>query len=255
MWDCPDFLDLPARTQKPRERGLTHVLDKGLPVDVLEGLLEQTGHLVDVLKVGWGISYIDRTAKRRVAVCDAAGVTLCLGGTLLEIAAAQGRVAGLARWAAGLGVHALEVSNGLERLSNQAKTDLVRELSRDFVVLAETGAKDGHSPVVTENWLREMEADLAAGAAFVIAEGRESGTVGLYDADGSVREDLVAAIAERVPLDQVIFEAPRKDQQVWFVEHLGPDVSIGNVPTSEVIALETLRLGLRADTAATGDPR
>lgn len=250
MLDCPDFLDLPARTQKPRVTGLTHVLDKGLPVEALESLLGQTGHLIDVLKVGWGIAYIDPTAKQRVALCDAAGVTVSLGGTLLEIAAAQGRVVELCRWASGLGVHAMEVSNGLERLTAEAKTDLVRSLSSDFLVLAETGAKDGHAPVVAEAWLAEMAADLDAGARWVIAEGRESGTVGLYDANGEVREELVTAIAERLPLERVIFEAPRKDQQVWFVDHLGADTNVGNIATDEVIALETLRLGLRADTAA-----
>ena len=255
MWDCPDFLDLPARTQKPRQRGLTHVLDKGLPVDALEFLLGQTSHLIDVLKIGWGISYIDPTAKQRAARCDAAGVTVSLGGTLLEICAAQGRVDDLRRWAGDLGVPAMEVSNGLECLTPAAKTALVRTLSADFVVLAETGAKDGHSPVVAEQWLAEMESDLDAGARWVIAEGRESGTVGLYDANGKVRESLVAAIVDRIPLDRVIFEAPLKDQQVWFIEHLGPDANLGNVPTAEVIALETLRLGLRADTAATGRAR
>lgn len=249
MGDRPDFLDLPERSQKPRDRGLTHALDKGLPVEALESRLGQTGHLVDILKVGWGIAYIDPTIRARVAVCDAAGVTVCLGGTLLEIAAAQGRVPELCRWAEEIGVHAIEVSNGLELLDGEAKTALVRSLSADFTVLAETGAKDGHTPVVTENWLTEMAADLDAGASRVIAEGRESGTVGLYDEDGAVREDLVAAIAERVPLDSVIFEAPRKDQQAWFVQHLGPNTSLGNIATSDVIALETLRLGLRADTA------
>jgi phosphosulfolactate synthase len=251
MWDCPDFLDLPARTQKPRDHGLTHVLDKGLPVEVLEQLLVQTGHLVDVLKVGWGIAYVDPTAKQRVARCDAAGVTVSLGGTLLEICAAQGKVEQLRRWAADLGVHAIEVSNGLEQLSRSAKGDLIRSLAGDFVVLAETGAKDSHSPVVTDTWLAEMEADLDAGARWVIAEGRESGTVGVYDEHGRVREALVEAIVDRVPVERVIFEAPQKHQQVWFIEHLGPDVNLGNVPTAEVIALETLRLGLRADTALT----
>ena len=251
MWDCPDFLDLPLRPQKPRDSGLTHVLDKGLPVESLEHLLVQAGHLIDVLKVGWGIAYIDPTAKQRAARCDAAGVTVSLGGTLLEICAAQGKVDELRRWAVGLGVHAVEVSNGLEQLTTAAKTALIRSLTQDFVVLAETGAKDSHSPVVTDVWLAEMEADLEAGARWVIAEGRESGTVGLYDEHGMVRESLVEAIVDRLPVDRVIFEAPLKHQQVWFIEHLGPDVNLGNVATSEVIALETLRLGLRADTALT----
>jgi phosphosulfolactate synthase len=119
-------------------------------------------------------------------------------------------------------------------------------------VFAETGAKDDHAPVVTEEWLAEMATDLDAGASWVVAEGRESGTVGLYHGDGSVRADLVDAIAERIPVDRVIFEAPRKSQQAWFVKRFGAGVNLGNVPPEEVLALETLRLGLRADTALAG---
>lgn len=248
MWDCPDFLDLPARSQKPRRDGLSHVLDKGLPVDALEFLLGQAGHLIDVLKIGWGIAYVDPTSKQRVARCDAAGVTVSLGGTLLEIAAAQGRVDELHRWAADLGVHAIEVSNGLECLSAPAKTELIRSLATDFVVLAETGAKDGHSPVVAESWLAEMEADLDAGARWVIAEGRESGSVGIYRPDGSIRAEVVAAALRGGGLDTIFFEAPRKEQQTWLIREFGPDVNLANIAVHDALALETLRRGLRADT-------
>jgi phosphosulfolactate synthase len=249
MWDCPDFLELPERDHKPRSRGLTHVLDKGTTTAALEAQLSQTGNLIDVLKIGWGIAYVDPTVRDRVALCNAAGVTVCLGGTLLEVCVAQGQVDNLRRWAAGIGVTALEVSDGLQAITPERKTELVRSLSADFTVLAETGAKDGHAPVVTEQWLAEMEADLAAGATWVIAEGRESGTVGLYHDDGSVRVELVEAIAARLPMDRVIFETPRKAQQVEFIRRFGAGVNLGNVPPEEVLPLETLRLGLRADTA------
>ena len=249
MRDRPNFLDLPDRERKPRRRGLTHVLDKGITPPALDALLDQAGEWIDVLKVGWGIGYLDPTLDRRVALCHRAGVTVTLGGTLLEIAVAQGRLDALRRWAAGAGIDAVEVSNGLQAITPGEKAALVRDLARDFVVLAEAGAKDGHVPVVAGEWLAEMEADLDAGARWVIAEGRESGTVGLYDEDGTVREALVDAIARRVPVDRVIFEAPRKAQQAWFVRHLGHDVNLGNVPPEEVLPLETLRLGLRADTA------
>jgi phosphosulfolactate synthase len=215
----------------------------------LRAFLMQSGHLVDVLKVGWGIAYLDTTIKERVALCAGAGVRVSLGGTLLEISVAQGRLTELCRWAAGAGIDTLEVSNGLQVLTPERKAGLVRSLSTDVVVLAEAGAKDGHVPVVAEQWLGEMEADLAAGARWVIAEGRESGTVGLYHEDGSVRDDLVHAIAGRLPVDRVIFEAPRKEQQTWFVRHLGPNANLGNIAPDEVLPLETLRLGLRADTA------
>lgn len=257
MWDCPDFLELPERDHKPRRRGLTHVLDKGVTTAALEALLAQAGDFVDVLKIGWGIAYVDPTVKDRVALCNAAGVTVSLGGTLLEVCVAQGRVDELRRWAAGIGIDAVEVSDGLQAMTSARKTQLVRSLSADFMVLAETGAKDGHAPVVTDHWLAEMEADLAAGASWVIAEGRESGTVGLYHDDGSVRAELVEAIAARLPVDRVIFEAPRKAQQTWFIHRFGAGVNLGNVALDDVLPLETLRLGLRADTAhaSLGAPR
>jgi phosphosulfolactate synthase len=249
MWECPDFLDLPARARKPRERGLTHVLDKGTPLPVLAAALEGAGELIDVAKVGWGIAYVDPLIKSRAGLYTPADVLVSLGGTLLELAAAQGRVDALRGWAAEQGVGAIEVSNGLGLLDPAGKTALVRALAGDRVVFAETGAKDDRVPVVPAQWVAEMAADLDAGASWVIAEGRESGTVGLYGGDGAVREDLVELIAERLPLERVIFEAPRKAQQAWFVRRFGPDVNLGNVAIDEVLPLETLRLGLRADTA------
>jgi phosphosulfolactate synthase len=251
VWNCPDFLELPDRDHKPRRRGLTHVLDKGMTTVALEALLTQAGDLIDVLKIGWGIAYVDPTVKERVALCNAAGVMVSLGGTLLEVCTAHGRVDELRRWAADLGIDSVEVSDGLRAMTPARKTELVRSLSTEFTVLAETGAKDGHAPVVTEQWLAEMEADLAAGATWIIAEGRESGTVGLYHEDGSPRTELVEAIAARLPIDRVIFEAPRKAQQAGFIRRFGAGVNLGNVAPDEVLPLETLRLGLRADTALT----
>jgi phosphosulfolactate synthase len=249
MWDCPGFLDLPERDGKPRRHGLTHLLDKGMTISALEALLAHTGHLIDILKIGWGTAYIDPALKDRVELCQSAGVLVSLGGTLLEISEAQGRVAELAEWAAEAGITAVEVSNGLRAISPARKTELVRLLAERFVVLAETGAKDGHVPVVAADWVDEMAADLDAGARWVVVEGRESGTVGLYHDDGTLRTDLVDAIETRLPLDRVIFEAPRKSQQAWLVRRFGANVNLGNVPPDEVIPLETLRLGLRADTA------
>jgi phosphosulfolactate synthase len=251
VWDSPDFLELPERARKPRTTGLTHVLDKGIPPATLAATIEGGGDLIDVLKVGWGIAYVDPMLKSRVAMCHTAGILVSLGGTLLEIAAAQQRVAELRRWASEHGIDAVEVSNGLGALTRAEKAELIRTLAEEFVVLGETGAKQAEAPVVAERWVAEMQGDLAAGARWVIAEGRESGTVGLYRNDGSVREDLVELIAGRLPLDRVIFEAPRKGQQAWLVRRFGSDVNLGNVAPDDVLALETLRLGLRADTAVT----
>jgi phosphosulfolactate synthase len=241
---------LPSRAAKPRSRGLTHVLDSGLTAAGTRALLGQAGHLVDIVKVGWGIGYVDPELSTRVGICAEYDCPVCLGGTLLEVAAIQDRVAELRDWALACGITRIEVSNGLGALSVSRKQALIRELAEDFVVLAETGAKAGDQPAVPALWTEEMAGDLEAGAAWVIAEGRESGTVGLYRSDQGVREDLVGAIVDQVGPDRVIFEAPRKSQQVWFVRQLGADVSLGNVPPASVLALETLRLGLRADTVA-----
>ena len=252
MPECPSFLELPARAVKPRSRGLTHVLDSGLTPDATRAFLGQTGHLVDIVKVGWGIGYVDPALSTRVGICTDHGCPVSVGGTLLEVAALQDRVSELRDWALSVGMTHIEVSNGLRALSASRKQGLGRELAADFVVLAETGAKEGNYPPTPAEWGEEMARDLDAGASWVIAEGRESGTVGLYHSDQGIREDLVSAILAWVPADKVIFEAPGKSQQAWFVRQLGADVNIGNVAPASVLALETLRLGLRADTVSVG---
>jgi phosphosulfolactate synthase len=253
--DVPTFLTLPARSAKPRTSGITHVLDSGMTPDATRAFLEQTAHLVDIVKVGWGISYVDPALSVRVSMCQQDGCPVSLGGTLLEVAALQDRVAELRDWAAAIGVTHIEVSNGLCALPESRKQELIAELATDFVVLAETGAKDGSHPPTPAEWAKEMGRDLDSGASWVIAEGRESGTVGLYRADHRIREDVVSAIIGVIPQDKVIFEAPAKNQQAWFIRQLGADVNIGNVAPSSVLSLETLRLGLRADTAEVGAPR
>jgi phosphosulfolactate synthase len=220
--------------------------------DATRSFLEQTAHLVDIVKVGWGIGYVDPALSIRVGMCQKYGCPVSLGGTLLEVAALQDRVAELRDWAGTVGVTHIEVSNGLRALPDNRKHALVTELAADFVVLAETGAKDGSYPPTPAEWAKEMNRDLDSGASWVIAEGRESGTVGLYRADQGVREDVVSAILDVIPQEKVIFEAPAKSQQAWFVRQLGADANIGNVAPACVLPLETLRLGLRADTARVG---
>jgi len=245
----PDFLDLPPRQGRPRSKGLTHVLDKGLPPAATAEFLAQAGHLVDIAKIGWGVGYVDPTLPERVGLYRAAGVEVSLGGTLLEVCAAQGRVDQLRDWALSCGVSVLEVSNGLNRFDRETKTNLIRRLSPHFSIAAEVGAKDANVPVVDAEWIADMEADLQAGARWLVTEGRESGTVGIYSGDGTVRDELITSIADRLPIDRVIFEAPNKAQQTWFIRTVGHEVNLGNIAPEDVIPLETLRLGLRADTA------
>jgi phosphosulfolactate synthase len=244
-----DFLALPERTAKPRVRGVTHVIDRGLPISTLESLLDQAGAHIDFVKFGWGTAYVSRHIRDKVVACDDAKVRTCVGGTLLELATVQGKLREFVRWADSIGFEAIEVSEGTVDLGPGIKAGLIEAMARDFTVLAEVGSKDPEVPVRPSAWVTQMEADLEAGAAFVLAEGRESGTVGLYHPDGRIREPLVSALVARLPAERIIFEAPEPAQQKWFVRHLGVDVNLGNVAPDEVIALETLRRGLRADTA------
>lgn len=246
--DDDSVLVTPGREGKPRRRGITHVLDPAMPVDLLAAYLDSAGEFADVVKTGWGLGYVDPHLTRRAELCWRNGVLLSTGGTLLEIAAHQGRLDRLADWAAARGVAAVEVSNGLGLLTVAEKAKIIAALSDRFVVLAETGSKEEHVTLSPAQWAAEMASDLAAGATWAIAEGRESGTVGLYRPDASVRTEIFDAIVERLGAERVIFEAPRKSQQAWLIQRLGPAANLGNVRVEDVLAVETLRLGLRADT-------
>lgn len=244
----PDFLSLAKRDPKPRVSGFTHVLDKGLSLVGLESLVETSGAHMDFLKLGWGTAYVSGGVKAKVAICQEADINVCLGGTLLEIAAFQDRMDEYVRWMHRLGLEHIEISNGALDMPTEKKQALIRELAGEFKVISEVGSKDPSKPVIAAEWIAEMTGDLEAGASFVITEGRESGTVGLFGPAGEVHEDMVRAITSAVPIETIIFEAPRKDQQAWFIRTCGAGVNLGNIPADEVLSLETLRLGLRADT-------
>jgi phosphosulfolactate synthase len=244
----PDFLVLPPRPGKPREQGVTHVIDRGLPLATLASLLELAGPHIDFVKFGWGTAYVSLHIEAKVAACREAGVRTCTGGTLLEIAAAQDKVGEFSAWVRSVGIDTVEVSEGAVGMAGDLKRELIAELAGEFCVLSEVGSKDPRDPVVPAEWVERMAADLEAGASFVVAEGRESGTVGLYDSAGEVRRPLVEAICAALPTHRVIFEAPDRAQQSWFIRRLGPDVNLGNVPPDQILSVETLRRGLRIDT-------
>lgn len=244
----PGFLSLPERPAKPRSSGFTHVLDKGLSLVAVESLLQTAGDSIDFLKLGWGTAYVSDGVKAKVAACRNAGVHLCLGGTMLEICVYQHRLAEYVQWLHRLGITHVEVSNGALGMPAERKRELIRSLSAEFRVLSEVGSKNPTDAVVVADWVSEMTEDLQAGASLLIAEARESGTVGIYLPSGAVRCELVEALIAAVPAHRIIFEAPRKDQQAWFIRRLGPDANLGNIQADEVVALETLRLGLRSDT-------
>jgi phosphosulfolactate synthase len=244
---APDFLDLAARTEKPRRMGITHVLDRGLSPLALESLLETAGDHIDLIKLGWGTAYVSHGVRDKVTLCRDAGVRICPGGTLLEIAVQQGRLEHYLEWLRALGMDHVEVSNGSLPITAEEKRAVISQLANEFTVIAEVGSK-GTQVAVSEEWAAEMLGDLAAGASWVIAEGRESGTVGLFDPSGAVRGELVDAILHALGTEAVIFEAPQRAQQTWLLERVGPDVNLGNILVEDVIALETLRRGLRYET-------
>ena len=244
----PAFLSLPERSSKPRSVGLTHVLDKGQTVQSTQSVLAASEPLIDVWKFGWGTAYIDPALTEKLALLRSADIRTCLGGTLLEISWAQNKAQECLDWAAEVGFDAVEVSRGVAPMTVSDKRELLCRAAESFEVLSEVGSKDPHEVLTPGEWTSEVAGDLAAGARWVITEGRESGTVGIYREDGSIREDVVAAAVRGGGIDRILFEAPRKDQQAWLIRTFGPDVNLANIACNEVLALETLRLGLRADT-------
>ncbi len=244
----PDFLVLPHHSAKPRSQGITAVIDGGLPVAAMTAILDTGSAFCDVWKLGWGTAYLDPRLADKLTVLRRNLVSACPGGTLLEVAARQGRAEACLDWFAEVGFGWVEISNGMRALSRRAKRELIMRASRDFTVVAEVGAKDPAVTLDVGAWVRTVLEDLDAGAERVITEGRESGTVGIFSPDGTVRVALVDALVSAVGADRLVFEAPRKEQQAWFIRHLGPDVNLANVAPSEIMGVEALRLGLRADT-------
>ena len=243
------FLDLPDRSTKPRERGITHVIDRGLSVAEVDGLIEVAGASVDVVKLGWGTAVATANLEAKLARYRAHDIPVVLGGTLTELAIMQGRVDGLIAWLRELGIRHVEVSDGTVAIDPATKRELITRLAKEFTVFSEVGSKDSEEIMAPYRWVEQIRAELEAGAWKVVAEARESGNAGIYRPDGELRMGLIDEIAHAVDPALLIFEAPRKAQQVWFLRRFGPDCNLGNIVPGDVLALETLRLGLRSDTA------
>jgi len=243
-----DFLTLPERSAKPRATGITHVLDKGLGPGQVQDLLAVAADGIDIVKLGWGTAAVTTNLPAKVAAYQERGVPVCLGGTLLEVVLKQGKLEDYVRWVKSLGIDHVEVSDGTIALDHDEKLAVIRRLTKDFTVLSEVGSKSEDIIFAPKRWVEMILKELDAGAWKVITEGRESGTVGVYHADGAVKEGLIEEIRDAVDPGQLVFEAPGKKQQVWFIKHFGSNVNLGNIAPEEVISVETLRLGLRGDT-------
>ena len=236
----PQFLDL------RRDGGLTHVIDKGLGPRAWEDVLETSGDYIDIVKLGWGTAYVTRNLRAKLDVLR--GKPVVMGGTFFEVVLTQDRLDDYKQWLQELGLTHVEISDGVIDLPRERKLELIEEFASDFTVLSEVGSKDSDVEFTAEEWTQWLREELDAGAWKVITEAREGGSAGTFTSSGEMRTDLLTEIGDAVPLDEVIFEAPTKAAQVWFIKQFGPGVNLGNIPPDEVIPLETLRLGLRGDT-------
>jgi len=235
-------LDLGLR----RDGGLTHVLDKGLGPRAWEDVLETSGAYIDIVKLGWGTAYVTAGLERKLEVLREKPVVI--GGTFFEVVYAKGKLDDYKRWLGELGISHVEISDGTVEIPRERKLELIEDFARDFTVLSEVGSKDSEVVFAPYEWVEWIKEERDAGAWKVITEARESGTAGIFRPSGEMRTGLVDEIAHSIDFNDLLWEAPTKASQAWFIKHFGPEVNLGNIPPDEVIPLETLRLGLRGDT-------
>jgi phosphosulfolactate synthase len=246
-----EFLTLPERTTKPRESGLTHVLDKGLSLEQARQFLEVSGEYVDIVKLGWGTAVVTPNVKEKIALYQSHDIPVSFGGTFFEVCLRQGKLDEFLALVDECGMTCIEISDGTIDMDEDYKLELIRELSTRYKVLSEVGSKDDSVVITPSKWVELIGREIEAGAWKVITEGRESGTVGIYRPNGDVKDGLLEEIKETFDTSKILFEAPVKKQQAWFIKQFGSNVNLGNIPPEEVISVETLRLGVRGDTLLT----
>jgi phosphosulfolactate synthase len=229
-----------------RHVGLTHVIDKGLGPRAWEDLLEVAGEHISIVKLGWGTAYVTDNLERKLDVLRDKPVVI--GGTFFEVCYAKDRLDDYKGWLQQLGLTHVEISDGTIEIPRERKLELIADFAREFTVLSEVGSKDSSVEYTVAQWTTWLNEELAAGAWKVVTEAREGGTAGIFDSSGGMRTELIGEIANVVGPANIVFEAPTKAAQAWFVKQFGPSVNLGNIPPEEVIPLETLRLGLRGDT-------
>ena len=229
-----------------RDGGLTHVLDKGLGPRGWADVLVMAGEHIDIVKLGWGTSYVTNNLERKLEVLK--GKPVVIGGTFFEACYARDRLDEYKSWLHSLGIEHVEISDGTVEIPRERKLELIADFARDFIVLSEVGSKDSEVVFAPYQWVRWLKEEKEAGAWKVITEAREGGSAGIFRKDGDMRTGLIDEIAHELDFHDIVWEAPTKSSQAWFVKHFGPDVNLGNIASHDVIALETLRLGLRGDT-------
>ncbi len=239
---------IPERSEKPRNKGITMVMDKGLGMNQAQDLVETAGFLIDFIKLGFGTSYINPDVQEKIKLYQSHNIKVYAGGTLFEAFVIRNQFDDYLRFIDKLGYDAVEVSDGSMKLNHDEKCEYIHKLSKNYTVVSEVGSKQAGVEIPTAEWAAQMKTEKEAGSVKVIAEARESGTVGIYDSTGKPDFALIDIISHSIPLDDIIWEAPLKKQQAWFITHFGAEVNLGNIAPAEILPLETLRLGLRGDT-------
>ncbi|MGY8978330.1 MAG: phosphosulfolactate synthase [Cytophagales bacterium] len=240
--------NIPDRTEKPRESGYTMVMDKGLSLREAEDMIDSSGDFIDIVKLGWATSYVTSQLDQKIKLYQNAGIPCYLGGTLFEAFVIRDQFDDYMRVVDKYNLEHVEVSDGSITMDHDDKCDYIQSISKNYTVLSEVGSKDAAKIIPPYKWIDQMRTELEAGAWKVIGEARESGNVGLFRDSGEVRQGLVEEILTQIPKDKILWEAPQKSQQVWFIKLCGTNVNLGNIATNEIIPLETIRLGLRGDT-------
>jgi phosphosulfolactate synthase len=238
---------IPERISKPRQTGITMVMDKGLSVEEVKLFLSVSGTYVDIVKLGFGTAYVTPNLKEKLEVYRSYDIPIYFGGTLFEAFLIRNQIDSYIESCREYGVTYIEISDGCIDIPHTEKCRYISELTKHAIVLSEVGSKDASHIMPPYKWIELMKKELDAGSTYLITEARESGNIGIYRGDGEVREGLVDEILTAIPGEKIIWEAPRKEQQLYFIELLGHNVNLGNISPREVIALEAMRVGLRAD--------
>ena len=244
-----EFLNnIPKRSAKPRSNGLTMIMDKGLSLNEAENMIVLKSELTDIVKLGFGTSLLTRYIDKKISLYKEAGIDVYTGGTLFEAFIVRNQLDDFYRLMDKLKLEMVEVSDGCIQMEHEKKCELIHKLSKDFKVISEIGSKDESLTIADDKWVSYMKKELEAGSWKVIAEAREGGNVGMFETDGKIKEQLIKKITKEIDESNILWEAPLKKQQVWFINELGANVNLGNISPNSIISLECLRLGLRGDT-------
>lgn len=243
-----NLTNIPVRTPQPRTSGLTMVMDKGLSISEVHNFMSVAGPHTDIVKLGFGTSFVTPNLREKIQVYQSYGLPIYFGGTLFEAFLIRNQFDDYVAMCKDYNINYVEVSDGSVSIPHAEKCGYIEKLTKHATVLSEVGSKDAAHIIPPYKWIELMRAELEAGSSYVIAEAREAGNVGIYRGSGEVREGLVQEILTQIPEEKIIWEAPQKAQQLYFLELIGCNVNLGNIAPNEVIPLEAMRIGLRGDT-------